>query len=318
MNEHWQRKRDILQQLSAEDFVSGEQLAGYLGVSRTSIANHIKGLADYGVEIFSVKGRGYKLAQTISLIDEKQLTESLNYRCFYFDEIGSTNAFILNNIDELTSGDCCVAEYQSAGRGRRGRTWVSPYGCHLYTSLYWQLSQGISQAGGLSLVVACALVKALGEQGVSSLGVKWPNDIYLNQKKLAGVLIEMSGQAQSHSHIVIGIGINLAMSEQQGGLIDQPWSDLSEQGLQIDKTQLMLALHRQLMRDLQQFEHDGLSAFMERWKESDIFYGQQVSLIMGENQIKGRCCGIDHSGGIILETDGVKQTYIGGEISLRS
>ena len=156
MIEQWGRKREILTALAGAQFVSGEELAKQAGISRTAISKHIDALEDYGVEIFSVKGKGYKLANPVSLIDEDQLTRSLNHRCFYFDELPSTNAFLLKHVHELTSGDICIAEYQSAGRGRRGRSWVSPYGCHLYCSMYWKLEQGMSQASGLSLVVACS------------------------------------------------------------------------------------------------------------------------------------------------------------------
>ena len=130
-------------------------------------------------DIYSVKGKGYRLNGSLSLVDESVLKANISNRCFYFDEIPSTNAFILKHAEDLVSGDICVAEYQSAGRGRRGRVWVSPYGCHLYFSMYWQFPQGMAQAMGLSLVVACSIVSVLQQLGVDGVGVKWPNDIYL-------------------------------------------------------------------------------------------------------------------------------------------
>lgn len=318
MIEHWERKRAIITTLNSGGFVSGEVLAKQAGISRTAIAKHIAGLEEYGVEIYSVKGKGYKLANKISLIDERELTTAIKQRCFYFDEISSTNAFFLKNVDELNSGDICVAEYQSAGRGRRGRSWVSPYGCHLYCSMYWNLSQGMAQAAGLSLVVACSLVKALESLNVEGLGVKWPNDIYLNEKKLAGVLIEMNGQADSHCHLVIGIGINVSMSQAQGEKIDQPWSDLSIQNPNLNKTDLMVTLQKQLTEDLAEFESHGMRVFLPRWQEIDIFYGKEVKLLMGENQVLGICRGIDETGAILLDTNNGLEAFVGGEISLRS
>jgi len=318
MIEQWERKRAIIESLNSRGFVSGEVLAKQAGISRTAIAKHIAALEEYGVEIYSVKGKGYKLANTISLIDEKKLTTAINQRCFYFDEIASTNAFFLKNVDELNSGDICVAEYQSAGRGRRGRTWVSPYGCHLYCSMYWSLSQGMAQAAGLSLVVACSLVKALESFKVEGLGVKWPNDIYLNGKKLAGVLIEMNGQADSNCHLVIGIGINVSMSQAQGEKIDQAWSDLSDQEPSLNKTDLMVALQKQLHEDLIEFESHGMKIFLPRWQEIDIFYGKEVKLLMGNNKVFGTCRGIDESGAILLDTTNGLEAFVGGEISLRS
>ena len=225
---------------------------------------------------------------------------------------------MLSHTSELKSGDVCVAEYQSAGRGRRGRTWVSPYGHHLYFSQFWSFPQGMAQAMGLSLVVACSLVEVLKSFGVDNIGVKWPNNIYLNYKKLAGILIEMSGQADSECQLIIGIGVNMAMSEDQGKGIDQPWSDLSSLTDMPNKTDLVIALHKQLKRDIQLFEREGLASFKTRWQQADLFHGKEVRLLMGENHVDGICRGIDEQGAVLLETaDGI-QAYIGGEISLRA
>ncbi|MGL6121941.1 MAG: bifunctional biotin--[acetyl-CoA-carboxylase] ligase/biotin operon repressor BirA [Shewanella sp.] len=318
MSDHWGRKRQILALLSSGQFVSGEQLANELDISRAAVNKHIDTLEAYGVSIYSVKGRGYKLANPISLIDASRLVQSIDSRCFYFDEIASTNGFMLSHTAELKSGDVCVAEYQSAGRGRRGRTWVSPYGHHLYFSLFWTFPQGMAQAMGLSLVVACTLVEVLKSFGVENIGVKWPNDIYVDSKKLAGILIEMSGQADSECQLIIGVGINMAMPEEQGRGIDQPWSDLSELVCMPDKTALVIALQKQLKRDIQLFEREGLGAFQARWQAVDLFYGRDIRLLMGGKYVDGICRGIDEQGAVLLETaDGV-QTFIGGEISLRA
>lgn len=318
MSDNWVRKREILGLLSSEHFVSGEELATQLGISRAAVSKHVDALEDYGVAIYSVKGRGYKLANPISLIDSARLIQSIDNRCFYFDEIPSTNGFMLSHTSELKSGDVCVAEYQSAGRGRRGRTWASPYGHHLYFSQFWSFPQGMAQAMGLSLVVACSLVEVLKSFGVDNIGVKWPNDIYLNYKKLAGILIEMSGQADSECQLIIGIGVNMAMSEDQGKGIDQPWSDLSSLTDMPNKTDLVIALHKQLKRDIQLFEREGLAAFKTRWQQADLFHGKEIRLLMGENHVDGICRGIDEQGAVLLETaDGI-QAYIGGEISLRA
>lgn len=318
MSDHWGRKRQILALLSSGQFVSGEQLATELGISRASVNKHIDALETYGVAIYSVKGRGYKLANPISLIDASRLVQSIDNRCFYFDEIASTNGFLLDHTTELKNGDVCVAEYQSAGRGRRGRTWMSPYGHHLYFSLFWTFPQGMAQAMGLSLVVACTLVEVLKSFGVENIGVKWPNDIYLDNKKLAGILIEMSGQADSLCQLIIGVGVNMAMSEDQGKGIDQPWSDLSELVDMPDKTALVIALQKQLKRDIQLFEREGLAAFKTRWQAADLFYGREIRLLMGEKSVEGICRGVDEQGAVLLETaDGV-QAFIGGEISLRA
>lgn len=318
MSENWGRKRQILGLLSNEQFVSGEELATQLGISRAAVSKHVDTLEDYGVAIYSVKGRGYKLANPISLIESARLIHSIDNRCFYFDEIPSTNGFMLSHAGELKSGDLCVAEYQSAGRGRRGRAWVSPYGQHLYFSQFWSFSQGMAQAMGLSLVVACSVIEVLKSFGVENVGVKWPNDIYLNFKKLAGILIEMSGQADSECQLIIGIGINMAMSQEQGKSIDQPWSDLSGLANMPNKTDLVIRLHKQLKKDIQLFEREGLAAFKARWQQADLYHGKDIRLLMGENHVNGICRGIDEQGAVLLETAEGVQAYVGGEISLRA
>ncbi|ABL98408.1 bifunctional biotin--[acetyl-CoA-carboxylase] ligase/biotin operon repressor BirA [Shewanella amazonensis] len=314
--EQWQRKRDIIAMLSTQEFVSGEALAERLGISRAAISKHIDVLETLGLSIYSVKGRGYKLATPVSLIDESRLKQGIERRCFYFDDIPSTNAFMLSHSEELESGDVCIAEHQSAGRGRRGRKWVSPYGSHLYFSLFWRLTDGMSKAMGLSLVVGCSLAKVLKDLGVAGIGLKWPNDVYLDGRKLAGILVEMKGQADSNCELIIGIGVNMAMPDAQGEVIDQPWADL--QGLAMPgKTEFAVRLQRQLQADLALFEREGLKAFLERWQASDSFIGKPVNLIMADKVETGICRGIDEQGALLLEVAGESKSYIGGEISLR-
>lgn len=314
--EQWQRKRDIIAMLSTQEFVSGEALAERLGISRAAISKHIDVLETLGLSIFSVKGRGYKLATPVSLIDEAALKQGIERRCFYFDDIPSTNAFMLSHSDELESGDVCIAEHQSAGRGRRGRKWVSPYGSHLYFSLFWRLTDGMSKAMGLSLVVGCSLARVLADLGVDNIGLKWPNDVYLDGRKLAGILVEMKGQADSNCELIIGIGVNMAMPDAQGEAIDQPWADL--QGVAMpDKTEFAIKLQRQLQADLTLFEREGLPAFVARWQQADRFIGKQVNLLMADKVESGICRGIDSQGALLLDIDGELKSFIGGEISLR-
>ncbi|WP_434927788.1 bifunctional biotin--[acetyl-CoA-carboxylase] ligase/biotin operon repressor BirA [Shewanella sp. HL-SH8] len=317
MNEHWSRKRSILSLLSAEHFTSGEKIASQISLTRMAVNQHIDSLSEYGVEIFSVKGKGYKLANPIALVDENRLINQIDNRCFYFDEINSTNSFLLSHHEDLKSGDICVAEYQSAGRGRRGRQWQSPYGNHLYASLFWRFDSDVTKAMGLSLVIACSIVKALTDMGVTGLGLKWPNDIYLEGKKLAGILIEVAQTNAQQTELVIGFGINMSMSAVQGELIDQPWSDLTSQNQLPDKTLLLAKLHQHLKSDIQLFDKQGLVPFIDFWQQYDLFTDKPIKLLMAPNEVEGVYKGIDQQGGIIIDTNEGLKTFIGGEISLR-
>ncbi|MCL1080005.1 bifunctional biotin--[acetyl-CoA-carboxylase] ligase/biotin operon repressor BirA [Parashewanella spongiae] len=318
MAEQWQRRRQILSVLNEQKtFVSGEDLAKQLGVTRATISNHIDALEQAGVGIYSVKGKGYKLEKPVPLIDGDALVHQIDNRCFYFDEIDSTNSFVLKHAEELKSGDICIAEYQSAGRGRRGRKWASPYGSHLYASMLWQFPQGMAQAMGLSLVVGCSLTAVLEKLGLSDVAVKWPNDVYLEGKKLAGILVEMSGQVDGECQVVIGTGVNLSMPTTAAEQIGQPWADIVSQQTLPDKTEFAIALHQQLKADIQAFEQSGLSAFVERWQQVDLYCDKPIKLLMADNVVEGICRGIDAQGALLLEVAGEVKAFVGGEITVR-
>ena len=211
MREH-STKLALLKCLSDGEFHSGEDLGEMIGVSRAAISKHIKGIQEWGLDIYRVQGKGYKLANQLDMLDQEKLSApSPDASLELIPIIGSTNQHLLERTNTLESGSVCIAEYQAAGRGRRGREWVSPFGANLYLSMYWRLDAGMAAAMGLSLVVGVAVVEALEEMGVEGIKLKWPNDLYHNDKKLAGILVELSGQSGGAAHIVIGLGLNLSM-----------------------------------------------------------------------------------------------------------
>lgn len=317
MREH-SVKLSLLSRLADGAFHSGESLGEQLGMSRAAISKHIQGLQEWGVDIFRVQGKGYQLAAPFTMLNEEVIQSQVSNPIELHPVIGSTNQYLLDRMGQLASGSVCLAEYQKSGRGRRGRHWVSPFGSNLYFSMYWRLEAGIAAAMGLSLVVGVSLVEALEEMGIIGVKLKWPNDLYFNDRKLAGILVEMSAQAGGAANLVIGIGMNLAMQDKDQD-IDQPWASLSEVMKQdhIDRNQLVIRLLKALNEALIQYEYTGMQNFVERWNRLDNFIGRQVRLIMGPNEILGVERGIDQHGGVLLETgEGVK-SYIGGEISLR-
>ncbi|UYI46982.1 bifunctional biotin--[acetyl-CoA-carboxylase] ligase/biotin operon repressor BirA [Vibrio natriegens] len=311
-------KLHILKTLSDGEFHSGEALGHDLGISRAAIAKHIKGLSEWGVDIYRIQGRGYQLAHPMQLLDETRLTDSSEPKLELIPVIDSTNQYLLERVNESEKGRVCVAEYQASGRGRRGRQWVSPFGSNLYLSMYWRLDAGMAAAMGLSLVIGIAAVEALEEMGIQGVKLKWPNDLYYQDKKLAGILVEMSGQAGGAANLVIGMGLNIGMPDKQPD-IDQPWTTLNQvcADLRLDRTQLALTLIEHWKTILLDYEMMGLAGFVDRWNRLDNFIGRQVKLIMGAREVKGIVQGIDQQGGVVLETDNGLETYIGGEISLR-
>lgn len=308
----------LISTLADGEFHSGEQLGAVMGMSRAAINKHIQTLRDWGVDIFTVPGKGYSLPHPIQLLDEDKILSMLPAgRVNVLPVIDSTNQYLLDRIGELSSGDACVAEYQQAGRGRRGRKWFSPFGSNLYFSMYWKLDQGPAAAMGLSLVIGIVMTEVLQRLGAEEVRVKWPNDLYLKDRKLAGILVELTGKTGDAAHLVIGAGINLKMREPVTDTINQGWINLQEAGVNIDRNELTVMLLRELRSALSHFEKEGLAPFITRWRSLDNFLDRPVKLLIGDQEIYGIERGIDQQGALLLEQDSIIKPYIGGEISLR-
>jgi BirA family biotin operon repressor/biotin-[acetyl-CoA-carboxylase] ligase len=305
--------------LADGSFHSGEHLGELLGMSRAAINKHIQTIREWGLDVFTVPGKGYSLPSPIQLLDaERILSQLTDKRVTVLPVVDSTNQYLLDRITELQSGDACVAEYQQAGRGRRGRQWISPFGANLYLSMFWRLDQGPAAAMGLSLVIGIVMAEVLKDLGAEDVRVKWPNDLYLNDRKLAGILVELTGKTGDAAQLVIGAGINLAMRETNANAINQGWINLQEAGINIDRNELAATLLNELRQSLRQFEIDGLAPFIARWRALDNFIDRPVKLLIGEQQIFGIARGIDQQGALLLDQNGVIKPFIGGEISLRS
>ena len=269
--------------LANGEFHSGEQLGETLGMSRAAINKHIQTLRDWGVDVFTVPGKGYSLPEPIQLLNAEQILGQLDGGSVaVLPVIDSTNQYLLDRIGELKSGDACVAEYQQAGRGRRGRKWFSPFGANLYLSMFW------------------------------------PNDLYLQDRKLAGILVELTGKTGDAAQIVIGAGINMAMRRVEESVVNQGWITLQEAGINLDRNTLAAMLIRELRAALELFEQEGLAPYLSRWEKLDNFINRPVKLIIGDKEIFGISRGIDKQGALLLEQDGIIKPWMGGEISLRS
>lgn len=298
---------------------SGEHLGESLGMSRAAINKHIQTIREWGVDVFTVPGKGYSLPNPIQLLEADRILKLLeDKRVTVLPVVDSTNQYLLDRICKLQSGDACIAEYQQAGRGRRGQQWVSPFGTNLYLSMFWRLEQGPAAAMGLSLVIGIVMAEVLQRLGAEDVRVKWPNDLYLNDRKLAGILVELTGKTGDAAHLVMGAGINLAMCGTNADAINQGWINLQEAGISIDRNELAATLLNELRQSLKQFENDGLTPFVARWHSLDNFIDRPVKLLIGEQQIFGIARGIDQQGALLLDQQGVIKTFIGGEISLRS
>ena len=313
------RQQALLAVLADGAFHSGEQIGAELGISRAAISQQIKILRLLGLEIFSITGKGYRLNTPLQLLNSESIQHHLNgvpvHTCAVID---STNQYMMAQLERWQKGECLLAETQTAGRGRRGRQWHSPFGSQFIMSMYWRLDEGPTAAMGLSLAIGVAVVQALESAGYRGLSLKWPNDIYMARRKLAGILVEMSAAVGGICHLVIGVGVNLNLPDAVISQLDQPCAHLAEQPVVVERNQLTATIIQTLRDALTLFERQGLSAFLTEWNRLDIFMQQPVKVLLGNQIIHGIYCGIDGQGNMLLQDHDGMHKFVGGEISLRA
>lgn len=311
----------LLNLLKDGRFHSGQALGAALGVSRSAVWKQLQHIeAELSLPIHKVRGRGYQLAAPLSLLEATAIAECSageSWPALIFDSIDSTNAQALRAVSEGQVAPFIVlAERQTAGRGRRGRTWISPFAENLYYSLVLRIEGGMRQLEGLSLVVGLAVMRTLHAYGVSGAGLKWPNDVLVNNQKIAGILLELVGDPADVCHVVMGVGINVNM--QSSTEVDQQWTSIRrEAGVAVDRNQLVALLNQNLQADLVRHRQSGFSVFQDEWERAHLWQGRAVSLIAGSNQVDGVVRGIDRQGALRLEVNGVEKSFSGGELSLR-
>ena len=310
----------LLKLLKDGRFHSGEALGAALGVSRSAVWKQLQHLeAELGLSIHKVRGRGYQLSTSLVLLDPSEIlrASSCEWPALAYDSIDSTNAEALRLIERGQAAPFLVlAERQTAGRGRRGRKWVSPFAENVYYSLVLRIEGGMRQLEGLSLVVGLAVMQTLRELSIPGVGLKWPNDVLVGQKKIAGILLELVGDPADVCHVVLGVGINVNM--QATDEVDQQWTSMRlESGKVFDRNHLVAALGVTLQRYLALHQAGGFLAIQAEWEQNHLWQGRDVSLIAGVNKIDGQVVGIDSQGALRLRVAGVEKVFSGGELSLR-
>ena len=301
-----------------------------LGVSRTAIWKQLQKLESMGLQIESIKGRGYRLPQGFELLDEKSIKAELEVSVskqlkdlYLHQSLDSTNkeANQLNQKQTHTiSGTVILSEYQTMGRGRRGKNWVSPFAANLYLSIVWDFDQGASALQGLSLAIGVAVSRALKQLKVEGVQLKWPNDIYINNKKLGGILLEMVGDPAGQCTVIIGIGINHSMPERSGEEIDQAWTDLSTVSSHpVSRNSLAAFIVNHCFDVLDDYQQKGFADYQDEWQAMDAFKETQAVVSTVNQSTVGKPVGVDEFGGLKMKlASGEIKTFIGGELSLRA
>ena len=320
---------DLLNQLSHESYRSGQDLASQLGVTHAAIHNCISRIESLGIKIERLYGKGYRLNHALDLLSVRQIVDNLNdatagklEKIDCLQEVDSTNHYAVQ-LERPSVGKFAVvlAELQHAGKGRRGKKWVSPFAANLYFSLLWPLQKPLHMASVLSPYLAVKIANSLHQLGVASVGVKWPNDIYSKDKKLAGILIECAGELSGQCKMVIGVGLNVYMSRYTRVNIDQPWTDIVRETPvnSITRNKLAAILITSSVETLELFEQNKLNSLNSEWQSWDIMKDKPVSVHL-ENETKtGIARGVSNDGSLILETPhGKYENILMGEISMRS
>ena len=313
-----------LRRLADGRFHSGEAMARDLGRSRATLSEALKRVDEMGVELFSVRGKGYRLAQPLEFLDAALLRARLErsrVRVQVVDQVESTSTQLLQMAAAgAASGTCLAAEWQSAGRGRRGRSWVSGLGASLTFSLLWRFERGVGHLGGLSLAIGLSVARTLRALGVARAQVKWPNDVVCDFRKLAGVLVETSGEMQGPSVAVIGIGVNYRLGDAVLERIDQPTTDVlrcAEQA--ISRNELLAALLADLAGVLARFEREGFAPLRAGWRALHAFEGRTVRVLPPhEPPYEAQVVDVAGDGALVVKArDGKLVPLSSAEISLR-
>ncbi|HEY5101552.1 MAG TPA: biotin--[acetyl-CoA-carboxylase] ligase [Steroidobacteraceae bacterium] len=315
--------------LADGEFHSGEELAQALGVSRSAIWKAAHKLRALGSTLHAVRNRGYRLADAGEPLQAERIRDgiarSLLTRVRDLEvlwSVVSTNTLLLaRGPPPLGESNVALAEFQSAGRGRHGRTWLAPPGGAVCLSLSWTFAQMPRDVGSLSLAIGVCVLRALRRLEVPELHLKWPNDVLLGDAKLGGILIELRAEAAGPACVVIGIGLNVALGRAlitQIGATGLAAADLAAAGiLRAPRNAIAAYLIEACLAGLIDFEREGLRAFMDEWRRADALRGRPVTVLNGEERIRGVARGIDASGALLVDAPQGQRKFVSGEVSVR-
>lgn len=315
----------LFKMMSDGRFHSGENLGKSLGVSRAAVWKSLRRLEQQGFPIQRVRGKGYRIPKGSALLDLQEIHNAMPapgkvvLEWQLLDVVDSTNAYLMRQISmDSPRPLLCLAEQQSAGKGRRGREWLSPYAQNIYLSLALPFSGGAQRLEGLSLLVGLVLVETLEECGFKGCALKWPNDVLLDGRKLAGILIEIAGDLTSDCVAIIGVGVNVLMDAKDAA-IDQAWTSLllSRQPGSLDRNLLIACFVRRLLQAIDVFREQGFAPFVRDWEVRDAWRGLPVRVQAGNTSTLGVEAGVDARGALRLATADGELLLNGGEVSLR-
>ena len=319
---------ELLRLLADGAVHSGEELAAALDVSRAAVWKRLQQLEEWGIALEARAGSGYRLQSAMDLLDvaviRKRLPQAARDMLRNLEVHGSlaSTSDRLLAVTDLPGGrfDACLAEFQSAGRGRRGRQWVAPFASGLCLSLNWSFRDAPAALGALSLAAGVAALRALVRTGFGGLSLKWPNDIVRGDGKLGGILIDLRGEAAGPAYVVVGIGINVRLpraARERLAADGVEAMDLASLGTLPARSELAALLIAELAQALVEFGARGLAAFADEWSRADTLAGCPVRVLQGGQALEGVARGVDGDGALLLEVAGTRRRILSGEVSVR-
>ncbi len=324
----------LLRQLSDGAFHSGEDLAATVGLTRARVSQLLKQAETAGLSLERVRGLGYRLTAAPDFLDADAVRRALRAiaeRGLNFplldvevvDQIGSTSTELLRRSQRRDiHGSVLAAEWQSSGRGRRGKAWSAVAGGSLTFSLGWRFEQGAGFLAGLSLAVGVAVVRSLEAEGLPGVELKWPNDLVYRHLKVGGILVELNGDALGPSVVVVGVGLNVRLPAEVRREIGHPVSDLmtvaGRGAPAIDRNRLLARVAADLAATLDSYSRAGFPAFAVEWQRRHAYQGKPVKLLLPDGgSVKGTVAGVDSTGALVLADGPRRARFLSGEISLR-
>jgi BirA family biotin operon repressor/biotin-[acetyl-CoA-carboxylase] ligase len=318
----------ILNLLADGALHSGADIGKQLRISRAAVCKTVNALSASGLPIEALSGRGYRLEAPLTVLERRRIAThladaALAKRIEILDEVNSTNRYLLER--SAGAGDidglACLAESQPQGRGRRGRGWIATPYSNLMLSMSWRFASGAATLAGLSLAAGVAVVRALTRYGVDGIALKWPNDILWRERKLAGLLVDVHGEATGPCTVVLGVGINCRIAASDGARIDQPWADLvtANDGAVVDRNKLAAYVIEAFHRMFVEFARHGLDAFREEWERHHAHAGRTVRIMQDRLVFEGIAEGVDDHGALrVRAASGERQLFHSGEVSVRA
>jgi BirA family biotin operon repressor/biotin-[acetyl-CoA-carboxylase] ligase len=324
-------RQDLVAALADGAHHSGQELARTFGVTRAAVWKHVRELSAWGLVVAARRGKGYRLSTPVSLLDGADLQERIRHlaafpveRLELFAEIDSTNRHLLDNPPSRSNSmTACLAEYQWAGRGRRGRSWSAPYGAGLCLSTGWQFDESLAQLGGLTLAVGVIVRRVIRELCGAEVELKWPNDLVSGGRKLGGILVEIRSESQGRCHVVVGLGLNVYVSGPQlASLCDWPAGAIDLEGITKGHTpsrqQLAARLIAEIGYVLSSYVDQGFAPYADEWRMADHLRGRDVVVSDRAGSVRGTALGISNDAALLVRTDdGSLRRVIAGDVSVR-